>query len=188
MTQKTIDDQLVEVPPKVTVGFSRTVQPAAYESAQAQAFIEVQFNTTDPSHEQIVEGLKEAFGIAKAQVFDELGVDYDVDPATQQVVEAVQKELGGTVVEEKRPRAARKAPANRNPKATQDDAWKALEEDLTQGPDDKGYLARFFDNREGKRNPNAPDFKAKKNSGLGENTALWLNSVPEWFDQELLDA
>lgn len=41
----------------------------------------------------------------------------------------------------------------------------------------------FWDNREGKRNPRAPDFKHKE-TGKG----LWVESAPEWFDPSSVPA
>jgi len=40
--------------------------------------------------------------------------------------------------------------------------------------------AKWWDNREGKRNPKAPDFKHKD-----DGRALWLNSAPDWVRQKL---
>ena len=48
--------------------------------------------------------------------------------------------------------------------------------------------ALFFDNRNSKRNPKAPDFKAKNTSNIvdakGEPAALWIDgrSTPDWVE------
>ena len=47
----------------------------------------------------------------------------------------------------------------------------------------RGSPQSFWDNRENKRNPRAPDFKHKQ-TGKG----LWMESAPEWFDPSQVPA
>lgn len=63
--------------PKVTVGFERSVQIRPYEMAKASVFIqaEVPIGYTPQELEQ---GLRDSFFQAKAQVFEQLGIEFEI--------------------------------------------------------------------------------------------------------------
>lgn len=156
--------------PRVTISFSRKMSPKQFESAEASIFIQVPIGLVEATPEGIESAAKPLYALAKSLVFDELGVDYGIDPTTNTVVEKLTQRVGAEVVAE-RPTAQRAA-GNRPPTAKRVSAdvealWADWESDPTQ----------WWDNREDKRNPRAPDFKHKK-TGAG----LWLNTKPAHVD------
>lgn len=70
--------------------------------------------------------------------------------------------------------ASRGRPTGGSGPMTEDDLW----EELEQHPD------LWYDNRETKRNPKAPDFVSAKHKQPGSNfkVGLWLNNAPDWCD------
>lgn len=69
-----------------TVGFSRKVNLGNYESVDASIFI--QFETpADADITAIVSAAEDTWAIAKAAVFEQLGVAYEIDPDTGEVTE-----------------------------------------------------------------------------------------------------
>lgn len=73
------------------------------------------------------------------------------------------------------PRAARAASGRGRPAPQPVDAdgyW----EDVEKNPGD------WFDNRETKTNPKAPDFRHKTWKENGYNVGLWISSMPEWVE------
>lgn len=154
-----------------TVGFSRTKNLGNYEKAEATCFLKVDGLPSD-SLEEIVQKVMRAFVAAKAAVLDQLGIEYDMGedgftveervvapPATQQdSVTKVRAAFGGGEVVENggdhTVDVTSMSPAEQK-------RW--LKAELERNP------TAFWDNREGKKNPKAPDFKHKK-TGLG----LWL--------------
>lgn len=199
MSERIVDNKVVKTPPKVTVGFTRKLSAPypQYESAEASAFVEAVLDSTDPSGDEVIAAAAAAFSIAKAQVFDELGIDYDVDPVTNRVVENLRAEVGAQVVEDKpAAKPARTAPKSVSPPSEdeKDAAWKQLQEELaapkvtveTKNGDVSAFPS-FWDNRETKKG-RQPDFKVRNTrvatqAGLKPDTALWLESAPDWFDE-----
>lgn len=71
-----------------------------------------------------------------------------------------------------RPAGRQRAPQTESANGmTTDDFW----EDLEKHPD------RWFDNRDSKTNPKAPDFRSKRyKNDQGYNQGLWLVNMPDW--------
>jgi hypothetical protein len=173
-----------------TVQFSRKVSVRQYESAEASIFI--QYSTDrDASPEEIIAGGTGAFLQAKGVVFAELGLDADLNdnnilleagvtlvertfgPGVEKVQSSVKERAiattstpvpdvaGGDV-------SAAKPPFDPYTKDKDEKAAnsKWAKERLASNPNE------FWDNREDKRNPKAPDFK-HRDSGVG----VWVDSA-----------
>lgn len=142
--------------------------------------------------------IKRNFAIAKAHVYEQLGVPTEVDSTTSVVVGLLDKKLGVVEVDGKavdRParrqataaprRAASSAPARKpagRPNQAQiDAAWN----DYLDNPD------AWFDNRPKKESgdykPNAADFKSKKDGFDGGGFALWIDSASDSVKAALND-
>jgi hypothetical protein len=78
--------------PKVTVGFERSVSVRPYETAKASVFIqaEVPIGYTAKELEQ---GLRDAMFQAKAQVFEQLGIEFEINEHGV-IMELLQKSFG----------------------------------------------------------------------------------------------
>lgn len=145
---------LVPVHGRGTVSFTRKVQVRDYESAEA--FMSVQFDF-DPiaqieSDESLLTRAKGAFYEAKAIVFDELGIEFDV--VQGRIVEKIVEKTFGTTTEVKSdgPRERVETTGNDNPSC----------------PECNGQM---WDNREKKKSgqfsAKAPDFKCRDKSCNG---------------------
>ena len=66
--------------PVGTVVFERTVRVREYESAKAGVFIQFDIPENDPNGEAVRTAVATAFWQAKAAVFDELGIQFSVEP------------------------------------------------------------------------------------------------------------
>lgn len=64
--------------PKVTVGFERSVSVRPYESAKASVFIQADVPIGYDA-KQLEQGLRDAFFQAKAQVFEQLGLEFEIN-------------------------------------------------------------------------------------------------------------
>lgn len=136
-----------------TVGFTRKVQPAQYEGAEASIYLQFDYQP-DSSVDEIVAKANDAFAHAKGLVFEQLGIEFSL-------------EEGGRAMETLRkafPKAEVQAPA---PAQT------------TSAPGAPASCANcggseFYDNRpkkaSGEFKPNAPDFKCKDR---GCNKGVW---------------
>ena len=163
---------------KAFVTFERAIQPKQFETAKASAMLQVDL-TEDP--QQDIAAAKEAFAKAKTTVFEQLGLSYEVDEVNLVVIEKLERELGAEVVEGPKPKKAtarKAAPSRRSSGKPSDEQIEEAWQDLQANPDG------WFDNRSDKRNPKAPDFKAKNNNkNIEGGFALWLDSMPSWFDE-----
>lgn len=175
-----------------TVSFNRRVSVRPYESAEAGIYIQFDI-PADPSMSdedrtsQIIANARAAFFQAKALVFEELNLQFQVGP--NGVIHEVLSDKFGKVTEVTPQSAAAPAPAapvaaapvaaatapavtdgppfsptttNRDEKAA-NKAWALL--DIKTNPDDWYYNAP-----ESKRNPKSPDYKHKA-TGL----AVWVS-------------
>ncbi len=182
LVSTTIEDR------KAFVNFERSISVKPYETAKASCHVQVDLDATAVQGDEepsLNASIKEAYAVAKTAVFEQLGLSYEVDEVSLVVVEKLERELGAEVVEGEKPRKAtarKAAPSNPSRKRAGgkptdkqiEDAW----EDLSNDPDG------WFDNRSDKRNPKAPDFKAKNNNkNVESGFALWLDSAPDWFDE-----
>lgn len=174
--------------PKVTIGFSRKIQVRDYESAEASIFIEVPTSPGDFQNEDgtldkdaLVNASKSAFFAAKSVIFEQLGLQLTVTEEGV-VMEVLERELGATVevgpAAENKAVAAAKAPSTQSggtppPPLDKDALWAEL----------AAHPKRWFDNREGKKNPKSPDFKRKGAAAPGEKYApgLYVGKEPEGF-------
>jgi hypothetical protein len=197
MGSKTVKDgetieQLIEEP-KATVAFSRKVTDGNYGSSEFSVFVQanVPERTGDKAKDTtaLAEAIREAAAVAKTQVFQQLGLSYEVDAVNLVVVEQLEKTLGAKVVEGEKPKApvARKAqpkraaPTNGYRQYTNEE-YEAAWADIQANP--RGW----WDNRQNKRNPKAPDFKPKDDNGnVAEGIALWLNRAPDGFEYTAAD-
>lgn len=169
-------------PPKVVVSFkSKVDQPRdkQYENSEAMLSMECQFDTPNPSAAEVQTAITEAYNTVKANVFDVLGIEHTKNELGI-VTEVLRKELGAAVVSQ--------TPAG-DPKEA---VWLRLEQELRDNQlpnlEDGGLnLPSFWDRRPGRTNPKAPSFVTKKGvKGIPAEFAVWENSVPDWFDQDLL--
>lgn len=168
-----MSDEAVVEAPRITVGFERKVDLGNYNSATASIYVQAP-TTPDDDADARVAAIQAAMFEAKVAVFDALGITFDVT-VDGKAVEKFTQELGGVeVTREDEARAtaqASSATTQRTAAAPQDDDARWAE--LCSNP------KKWFDNREGKRSPKAPDFKRK-----GTGDALWLekngkSNVPE---------
>lgn len=151
----------------LTAFFGRKVNLGNYESTEGSIFIQRDV-PVGADGEVIIQAAREAFTLAKTLVLDELGIDYTLDEETGVIVElkpASPKEAAkkledafGAVPDNvtsinDAPSAQPAAPAAGEPPSQE---W--LVNDQMQNPQN------WWDNREGKKNPKAPDFKHRKNS------------------------
>lgn len=167
--------------PRVTVGFERSVRVREYENATASIYVQVptapgDFVAADGSVDKqaIIDAAKPVFFAAKSLIFEQLGLPSEVTPELV-VQEILERALGAVEVTSRQGEAIAEAtnlanasaipPANKGPavNAPSNDAERWAE--LSVNP------SKYFDNREDKRNPKAPDFKRK---GTGEG--LWLTN------------
>ena len=171
---ETIEDR------KAFVNFERSIQVKPYETAKASAHVQVDLGS-DGDALTLPAALKEAYAVAKTAVFEQLGLSYEVDEVNLVVIEKLERELGAEVVEGAKPRKAtarKAAPSRKSSGKPSDEQIEEAWADLENNPDG------WFDNRSDKRNPKAPDFKAKNNNKAVEGGfALWLDSAPDWFDE-----
>lgn len=149
-----------------TVSFTRKISDGNY--GVAEAFMSVQFDILpDDGGEQIIANARHAFLQAKAVVFEQLGVEHTLDESGV-VVEVVKRAFPGTVEAADAPKAAAGGGGGAEPPYSAD----------TKDPDERkanrewaearleSHPNEFWDNRQDKRNPKAPDFK-HKSSGIG---------------------
>jgi len=168
-----------------TVVFERTVKVRDYESAKAGVFIQFDING---GGDQLVAAISEAFFQAKAVVFDELGIEFNVD-AGGVVRELIDAKFGKVtevtaappVLTAARPVAVAAPPAPVAATPTVDDGQPPYNP-ATQDKSEKAANARwakaryqshpdeFWDNAEakasGRFSPKSPDFK-HKDTGIG---------------------
>lgn len=181
--------------PTVNIEFRRTVKVRDYESATAAVTITTVLDNLNGDRaangDKILAAVRDGFFQAKAAVFDELGIQFDVSDSGV-VMEAVRGTFGqvtevhATPAAPAAPAAAlapppamTAAPAAAPAAATADEppydaGTQDREQKAANGRWAKNRLQshpdEFWDNRNDKRNPKAPDFK-HKNTGIG----VWLS-------------
>lgn len=139
---------------KIVVSYARKINNGNYESTDLFCSVAepVHIDATEDEKLAIING---AFLLAKTTVFEQAGLGIAVD-ATGKAREALEKTFGEVTTETVAPAraAARPQPAG-SPAAglTGQAAKQALWEDLASNPQD------WYDNRVGKKNAKAPDFK-----------------------------
>lgn len=165
----------VEVkPPTYTLSYSRKVPRDGGFGAGEEASLFMQLDVdVDSTPAEIEAEIKAKFALAKGIVLQQLGVMYGVDEATGvvtgvEVAPATRATAGkGTFRKGGKPAAAPSGD-----KRPTEELW----------ADYQANPSRWWDNRDDKRNPKAPDFK-HKDTGEG----LWLDSAPEGlFDDEFV--
>ena len=151
MTQTAAQDAAI---PKVltgTVGFTRKVQPAQYEGAEASIYLQFDYDPAD-SIEAIVAKAEGAFAQAKGLVFEQLGIEFSVNEGGR-IMETVRKAFGA--VENVTPIRPAAAPAAVDHAAAGAGGMTCKQ---CQGTE-------FYDNRakkaSGEFKANSPDFKCK---------------------------
>lgn len=152
-----------------TVGFTRKISTKQYESAEASAFGQFDFDVDAPS-EEVARKAQEQFRTIKAVVLEELGIPFELDESGL-IREIVERAFPGTTDEGGRAgtpgrmspqggQQQRPAPAQAPQGGGGADACKSC-----GGTD-------FYDNRakkqSGQYKPSAPDFKCK-----GCGTGVW---------------
>ena len=177
--------------PKVTIAFERSVQVRDYESAKASIYLTVPTSPEDLIGDQaevltrLADKIKPTFAVAKATVFEQLGIPAQVDPTDLVVKELLERALGAVEVtpaqEQVAIEAAGQSAVSANPPVqtsrgggtpaptTKQGLW----EEVANEP------KKWFDNRTSKKSAAGPDFKRKY---TGET--LWLDykgqsNVPE---------
>lgn len=158
--------------PKGFVTFERSLQVRPFEMAKASLMIQIP-TAPGATVEDIVAASKDSFFAAKATVFEQLNIPFDIS-AENIVTERLEASLGAvqvTLTQEAAAGASATPSGSGSTVPAKDDLWAEL----------CAHPERWWDNREDKRNAAAPDFKRK---GQGEQPALWLefkgrNNVPE---------
>lgn len=157
-----------QVTPRVTVGYERSVSVRPYETAKASIFVQADVVGTwskdglfVPDTGAVSEAAKAAFFEAKVAVLSQLNLKFEITQE-QVVLEMLDKHLGPIEIVSEQPRAA----AATAPAAAAKSSKADKEADLLANPE------TWWDNRVGKTNPKAPDFKHKK-SGEG----IWLDKA-----------
>lgn len=192
MSDKTIvtdaDGNVVTVtkaPTRVFVDFTRTVNLGDYNSAKASVNFECVV-PLDASDEDLADSVRSGFLVAKTAVFEQLGLQYNLDTEffiARENLEAAG--LGAVEVSQVQEQAAVQAATTRaanTPAAKTSDKNVARANllDAIAGEWDKNGPKGWFDNRENKRSPKAPDFKARTtNRAVEANTALWIDKDDE---------
>lgn len=154
-----------------TVSYSRKVAVRQYESAEATIWVQFDIPTEEDgsvSIGSVREAAVPAFYEAKKTVLDQLCLPYEV--LDNVVVETLDKVLGPVEVISSTGNAS-PAPTAGDSAAKARPNWadnapkgkEALKAELADHPE------RYFDNRLGKRNPKAPDYKRKFT-----NEGIWL--------------
>lgn len=145
-------------PTKITVSYGRKLRPAnysyEYETVEAQAHVEADVPLEGNDADREI-ACKEAFLLARSSVYEQLGISYEVDKATQVAKELLTTTLGASESKRSSKPAAAKAAVKR----TDAELWAEVVSDPGQ----------WFDNREDKKNPNYPDFKR-----VGSGEGLWI--------------
>jgi hypothetical protein len=164
--------------PKVTVHFERKVQVREYEFALASLHVQAPTKplTGDSviDGEMITEAVNYAFFQAKIACFTQLGLEFDITPENV-VIERIEKYI--PVAEVVTIQAAASPSQTSPPQSSKTEDKTAAWADLAASG--KGW----WDNRENKRNPKAPDFKPKQsNRKISEGVGLWLDKAPADFD------
>lgn len=166
-----MSDDITIQGPNVTIGFKRVLRLRDYENAEASVFIQVPTVPGD-TVTQITENMKLTFAAAKASVFEQLGIPFEVDPVDLVVKELLEKHLGGVEVTGAQAQVVNQAQANQPTTST-----KSFGGGGSAAPTSKAGLwqelasdpKKWFDNRTSKKSDKGPDFKRKYS---GET--LWL--------------
>jgi hypothetical protein len=163
-------------PLRVTVGYSRKTPKEQYGSAEASVHYQVPVDLADDA-EAIAAKMTEVFSAAKAAVFGQLGLDFNVDPLTLVATETLKRNLGAVEDFDNGP-VGHSANRSDLAAAAPREAFKAnpgkpsKEEILAHVA---AHPEQYFDNREDKRSPRAPDYKARRNNTfVEEGTAVWV--------------
>lgn len=175
------------ISPTGTVSFSRKVSVRPYESAEASIFVQFDIPTDgDPDEQraQLLANARAAMFTAKALVLEELGLEFSVSE-TGIIHEIVQKNFGRVtevvIDEQPFPAAPQQVAINQAPVTAGESGanppYAADTQDKQERIENKKWaVARiatnpedWWDNRNSKRNPKAPDYKHKQN-GMG----VWL--------------
>ena len=77
MSEDMPTQELIQAP-KVTVGFERSVSVRPYETAKASVFIQAEV-PIGYTAEELEKGLRDSFFQAKAQVFEQLGIEFEIN-------------------------------------------------------------------------------------------------------------
>lgn len=177
--QPTTDD--VVKPLQATCGFQRKVSVRQYESAEASIFIQTEVDLNDD--DVTMKNLKHAMMQAKALVFEELGITFQLDEGGI-VREMLDKHLGPVTEIKTAPvshelRSGEQSFPTANPPVgggdgppfdvnTRDRDQKAANKEWAIS-DFANNPQNWFDNRGNKRSEKSPDLKHRSN-GL----AVWL--------------
>lgn len=141
--------------PTGTVGFERKLNlPEQYNSATASIF--VQFSVDPENEVATVQAAKDAFAIAKATVYEQLGIESKYENGLVSEVAAV------AAVREQIPGA--KIVSEGPPQRTPSSSSSGVQCPKCGGP--------VWDNRESKLNARQPDYKCKKKGQC--DGAIWL--------------
>lgn len=159
------------VTPRITVGYERSISVRPYETAKASIFVQADVVGTwsedglfVPDKGAVSEAAKAAFFEAKVAVLSQLNLKFEVTQE-QIVLEMLDKHLGPIdIVAE--PTHVTRTPPMAAPASAAKSSKADKEADLLANP------AKWWDNRVGKTNPKAPDFK-HKDSGEG----IWLDKA-----------
>lgn len=155
--------EVVVTAPKATVYVERSIQVRQYESLKVGIHYPVELPMpTDDVHdgvwlEQVNNAIKGAFFTAKAHVYEQAGVKFDDKDGV--LVEMVTAKFEGAAEVVASPRPSGASTAVQAERPTVAPAPTPASSGDKACPECGGAM---WDNREGKKNPKAPDFKCKR--------------------------
>jgi len=156
-----------------TISFGRKNGLPNYSNEEMTVFLPVDLDGVDMADTSAIEkALVGPTATIKAFVYQQLGVGFEVKNDV----------VVGEVPTETPKASTRKGGSKAKPAAAEavdkDDLWGQLAGAAKNGDNWKTQSGEtVWDNREGKRNPKAPDYKFA-DSGEG----LWLDRAPAWFN------
>ena len=187
---------------KLTITFSRTIQAQQYEPSTVAATMEAEL----PEHctlEQAIAVYEAEMKLVKVAVLSQLDLPFKETPGNEAIIMEVFGEarvVSSMPATIPAPSPGLPAPGNPGfaPAAAAPPATGTVFRTKTPAPADLPYwtqlaaelsagnIQSFWDNREGKTNPNSPDFKVKSARDATPEEkkaakALWLNTCPDQF-------
>lgn len=160
---------------QVRITYSMTRQVQQYEPHSMTA--EVAWSLEAGTAEDLIDAIRAESLVLRSAVLEQLEVPIEINddgvisiPRSEGKSERKSSSRGSSKRSSGGSRGGSKK--RKSYKATDED-W----EDLMDNPDD------WYDNRDSKPTDRSPDFRHKED----KDRAMWMNSAPDWFDEEEFD-
>lgn len=185
-TTSTPDGDLISIttqPPVATISFGRKNGLPGYSNEEFSIFLQVPLDGIDTTDVASIEKMLDPqAGFVKAYVYKQLGVPFSIDGSVVRGEAPAETPKAARKTASSSPSKQRETQRGGGGGASPDDKseyWAQLAGAEKNGDHWKSQGGEtIFDNREGKRNPKAPDFKFA-DAGVG----LWLDRKPDWFGE-----